>query len=184
MLTKTKATVEDLYHVPENGKAELVHGEIVREMPTGGLPAYAGGEIFGSLREYARRTKSGRALPDNVGYRVRLPNRESFSPDVSFYSGQNLDMRFIDGAPLFAVEIRSEGDYGPVMEAEMEQKRLDYFAAGTEVVWDVDLRGEETIRKYVAPDAAVPQAVYRRGDDADAAPVLSGWTMPVDDLFP
>jgi Uma2 family endonuclease len=184
MVTKAKVTIEDLYHVPENGKAELVHGEIVREMPTGGLPAYAGGEIFGSLREYARRTKSGRALPDNVGYRVRLPNRESFSPDVSFYAGQNLDMKFIDGAPLFAVEIRSEGDYGPVMEAEMEQKRQDYFAAGTTVVWDVDLRGDVIIRKYVAQDATNPQSVYRHGDEADATPALLDWTMPVDDLFP
>ena len=27
--TKTKATLEDLYNVPENGKAELVNGELL-----------------------------------------------------------------------------------------------------------------------------------------------------------
>ena len=38
MTTKTQATVEDLYHVPENGKAEIVNGELVRMAPTGYLP--------------------------------------------------------------------------------------------------------------------------------------------------
>ncbi len=29
MSTKARATIEDLYNVPDNGKAELVNGEIV-----------------------------------------------------------------------------------------------------------------------------------------------------------
>lgn len=29
MSTEIQATVEDLYHVPENGKAEIVNGELV-----------------------------------------------------------------------------------------------------------------------------------------------------------
>jgi hypothetical protein len=38
MASKARATIEDLYGIPENGKAEIVDGEIVRIMPTGGLP--------------------------------------------------------------------------------------------------------------------------------------------------
>ena len=30
MRTSTEATIDDLYAVPENGKAELVQGEIIR----------------------------------------------------------------------------------------------------------------------------------------------------------
>ena len=70
MSTSVKATIEDLYRVP--GKAELVDGEIVLMSPTGAAPSYAAGEIFVSLREYSRRTKSGRAVPDNAAFRVRL----------------------------------------------------------------------------------------------------------------
>ena len=47
-------------------------------------------------------------------------------------------MRFIEGAPTFAVEVRSENDYGPAAEVALAEKREDYFAAGTTVVWDVD----------------------------------------------
>jgi hypothetical protein len=32
MSTRTRATIEDLYNIPENGKAEIVNGEIVRFM--------------------------------------------------------------------------------------------------------------------------------------------------------
>lgn len=30
-----------------------------------------------------------------------------------------------------AVEVRSEGDYGPLAEEKVAEKRADYFAAGT-----------------------------------------------------
>ena len=106
--------------------------------PTGGLPGYAAFQITLSLTEYARRTKRGYAFGDNVGFVVNLPHRKSFCPDAAFYIGK-LSMKFPEGAPVFAVEVRSEGDYGPKAEREMASKRADYFAAGTQVVWDVDL---------------------------------------------
>lgn len=88
MITKSQATIEDLYRIEENGKAELVNGELIVMSPTGSLPNRAGGNIYISLRQYEKRTKTGLAYTDNVGYEVKLPNRESFSPDVSFYVGK------------------------------------------------------------------------------------------------
>jgi Uma2 family endonuclease len=82
-----EATIVDLYRVPENGKAEIVDGELVLMSPTGALHGYAVGAIFGSLFEYARRTKHGVPFGDNVGFVVNLPNRRSFSPDVAFWTG-------------------------------------------------------------------------------------------------
>ena len=38
MARNPEVTVEDLYHVPENGKAEIVNGELVLMTPAGGLP--------------------------------------------------------------------------------------------------------------------------------------------------
>lgn len=181
-MLKTKATIEDLYDLPDNQKAELVNGEIVLLMPTGDEPGYAGDEIFASLREYVRRTGYGRAVGDNKGFRVSLPHRESFSPDAAFYVGPRTGMRFFEGAPLFAVEVRSEGDYGAQAERAMAAKRADYFAAGTQVVWDVDLLSEDVVRKYTADRPTTP-VTFRRGDVADAEPAVPGWRMPVDDLF-
>ncbi len=182
MSIKTEATIEDLYRVPEDGKAELVNGELVLIAATGFLPGRAGGEIYASLRDYERRTRSGYALPDNVGFLVNLPNRRSFSPDAAFYTGEPTGGKFLNGAPVFAAEVRSENDYGKTAEEEMAAKRRDYFTAGTLVVWDVDVLKEEVVRVCRASSPEQPQ-VYHRGEMAEAEPAVPGWLMPVDDLF-
>jgi Uma2 family endonuclease len=180
MNVKRQASIEDLYKV--DGKAELVNGDIVVMPPTGDEPGSAGFAIAASLREYAHRTGLGRAYPDGVGFHVNLPHRESFSPDAAYHVGPRTGMRFLEGAPIFAVEVRSEGDYGPAAEQAMAQKRADYFACGTLVVWDVDLLSDEVVKVYRASNPDHP-TTYRRGDIAEAEPAVSGWRMPVDDLF-
>ena len=185
MSTKTikkSATIEDLYHVPEHGKAEIVGGELVRMSPTGDLPGRAAGNVYISLRAYERRTEHGWAYGDNVGFIVNLPHRRSFSPDAAFFTGERTGMKFLEGAPVFAVEVRSESDYGPAAERKLAEKRRDYFAAGTRVVWDVDLLGDDVVNVYRASDPDHPSP-YQRGDVAEAEPALPGWSMPVDDLF-
>lgn len=182
MPTKREATVEDLYNVPENGKAELVNGELVLMAATGHLPGYSGLKIAASLLEYGERTRTGHSLPDNVGFLVKLPSRRSFSPDAAFYTGPPFRGKFIEGAPVFAVEVRSESEYGPAAERAMTAKRADYFAAGTLVVWDVDVLRQECVGVYRASDPAKP-TIYRRGEMAEAEPAVPGWTFTVDDLF-
>lgn len=182
MSTNTRAKVEDLYHIPENGKAEIVNGELVRMSPTGGKPGRAGGKIFVALDRYERETGSGYAFPDNVGFVVHLPNRDSFSPDAAFYTGGEITAKFVEGAPIFAVEVRSEGDYGARAEREIALKIADYFAAGTLVVWDVDVLNEAMVRVYHAQDPANP-TIYHRGELAEAEPALPGWRLPVDEIF-
>ena len=175
------ATIEDLYKVEE--KAELVCGEIEYLVPTGGDPGFAGDEIAFSLRQYARRRQIGRAVADGKGFHVNLPNRQSFRPDAAYYIGPNPGAGFYEGAPVFAVEARSENDYGPTAELKMAAKRADYFAAGTQVVWDVDTLSEDVVKKYTANNPTMP-TIFRRGEIADAEPAVPGWTIPVDDLFP
>lgn len=179
------ATLEDLYRV--EGKAELIGGRIVHYMASGHLPSVVAFEIATRLREFVKRSKTGQAYADGVGFAVEPPltsGRESFSPDASYYSGplpQNR-MKFVFGAPDFAVEVRSEQDYGALAEAEMQAKRADYFEAGTKVVWDVDpLARTIACYRHDRPDAPT---VFHTGVVADAEPALSGWTVPVDEVFP
>ena len=49
MTTKIQATVEDLYLVPENRKAEIIDGELVLMSPTGFWPSRAAGESTGDV---------------------------------------------------------------------------------------------------------------------------------------
>lgn len=185
-MPKTKATLEDLYAVEyESGKYELVDGELIWMPPPGFLHNHVGVNIVVALRAYERETQSGYATMGGINYTAELPERgtRTFNPDAAYTHGRPpITPDFITGAPRFAVEVRSKTDYGPAANREYAEKRADYFAAGTVVVWDVDPR-ERTIRSYRA-DAPDAPAVFRDGDEANAEPTLPGWRVAVRDLFP
>lgn len=176
------ATFDDLMRA--DGKAELVGGRILELMASGILPGRVSKRIVRSLDDHLPAV--GEAFGDNVGYAIDPPlisGRQSFSPDASYHAGPlpaNL-MGFAEGAPTFAVEVRSEHDYGPAMDREYADKRADYFEAGTAVVWDVDPVGR-TVTKYAAGDPTAGTA-FGPGDSADAEPAVPGWRLDVTALF-
>ncbi len=90
-------------------------------------------------------------------------------------------MRFVEGPPKFAAEVRSENHYTRAAEIEMAAKRDDYFQAGTQVVWDVD-PVNECIHVYKASDPTNP-TTFHKGQFADAEPAVPGWRVAVDWIF-
>lgn len=185
MIMSTTLDIEALFTqlASTEGKAELIDGEIVLMSPTGPWPGYAGDRIFISLFNYTQITKIGIACSDNKIFRVRMPRRQSFSPDAAYFIGTKKAMKYYDGAPTFAVEVRSAGDYGPRADREIAAKRAEYFAAGTLVVWDVDLLSRDVVKVFRQDSPDLP-VIYRPGDTAEAEPAVPGWTMAVNDLLP
>ena len=181
---QARKTIEDLART--EGKAELIGGRIVALMASGLRPNLVAGRILRSLDDFAEATGQGAAYTGGMGYAVaELPSgRESFCADVSYYDGPlpSNPMSFVQGPPTFAVEVRSEGDYGPAAERAILAKRLDYFAAGTLAVWDVDPIAQ-VIHAYRF-DAPEHPAVFTLNDLADAEPAMPGWRMAVARIFP
>jgi Uma2 family endonuclease len=182
--TPFPADFDDLMQV--EGKAELIGGRIVELMPSGYLPGRVARRITRSLEDHVPVLGFGEAFGDNVGFALDQPlrsGRQSFSPDAAYHLGPfpANRMRFVDGAPTFGVEVRSENDYGPAAERSITDKRADYFEAGTAAVWDVDPIAE-TVTAYFAADPLVP-VVFRRGNTAHAEPAVPGWRLPIDSLF-
>lgn len=178
------ATLSELMKV--EGKAELINGRILTFVPSGYLPGRVSRRIVRALEDYVSAGASGEPITDPTGYAFdpSLPSgRQSVCPDVSSYTGALPvnRMGFIDGCPVFAVAVRSENDYGPKPDREYADKRADYFAAGTQVVWDVDPLAE-TITSYTAAAPLAP-TTFRRGDTADAEPAVPGWRLSLDALF-
>jgi len=175
------ATFSDLMKV--EGKAELIGGRIVESMASGRKPNRVAGRIYIALCNHATDTATGEAFTDNMGFAVDPPlssGRQSFSPDTAFHAGPfpPNDMAFIDCAPTFAVEVRSENDYGRSAETAIADKRTDYFEAGTLAVWDVDPLG-----KTITLHTPTSETTFRPGDLAHAEPALPGWTLDVAALF-
>lgn len=176
-----RETLDDL--IRTEGKAELIGGRVVSYMATGYRPNVVAGRIFRKLADLADTTGRGEAFSDGIGFAVPelLSGRESFSPDASYYTGPlpSNRMKFVKGPPDFSVKCRSDGDYGPSAEAEMAAKRVDYFEAGTLVVWDVDPVAR-VVRSYRS-DGTV--AEFAAGSEADAEPAVPGWRLSIDWLM-
>lgn len=156
------------------GRAEIVNGAIRQFDFYTFRVSRAQGEIFVSLHNFLEGKRPCVAT-SSIALLVDLPNRGSFSPPVCVFDLPSAGMKFPVSAPLFAVEIETG-------EEDLKAKRLDYFAAGTLVVWDVDLENEEVVRFYSAQNPTTPQ-IFRRGETANAEPALPGWTFEVNRLF-
>ncbi|MCA1686278.1 MAG: Uma2 family endonuclease [Planctomycetia bacterium] len=182
-ITPKGATIDDLYRV--EGQAELIDGRVVRLPLHGHRIARIIGEVASCLHDHAEQTGRGEAHTSTLGYAIpRLPSgRESFCADDSCYVGPppSNPMGFIEGPPTFAVEVRSENDYGPAADRQVAAKQGDYFAAGTLVVWDVDPVGER-VDVYRRDDPTRP-TTYGPGQDAEAEPAVPGWRIAVDRVF-
>ena len=184
------ATLDDLAKV--EGKAELIDGKIVPLIAASLIHNRVAANIFVALRTHARRTGVGQAFTDNMGFALRpkLPSgRESFSPDAAYHAGPFPadEWSFVMGGPTFAVEVRSSDDFGPAAEKQMAEKRADYFAAGTAVVWDVDPDAEVVAMYHSAPRRMCP-----RHSDAETWPTRNQpfptgkcrWTTFLPDVRP
>jgi Uma2 family endonuclease len=175
---RREATIQDLHKV--EGRAELVHGRIVRLPLFEGVVGTAAANILFSLTMHERAHGGGCAYGASVAF-ICNPRR-TVSPAVSWYVGPEAGPDFPTGAPVFAVELRDVRDYGPAAERRRQVKRTTYFEYGTQVVWDVDALREERIRVYRATDPESAD-VYKRGEVADAEPAVPGGRFPVDELF-
>lgn len=163
-------------------KAEIVDGQLIVIGPTVVGSAEAAWYIRESLYRHEEAVGGGYAYGSRVAFIVDLPNRRSFSPDVSWYVGDPEASYFPVGAPVFAVEVRDPPEYGDEAERRMAAKRADYFAAGTQVLWDVDVLRGVCIRACHANNPEHPR-VFVRGQTADAEPTVPGWRFPVDEMF-
>jgi len=102
-------------------------------------------------------------------------------PDLTFVSWKRLPRReypttpIADVVPNLAAEVLSEGN----TSAEMERKRREYFFAGVELVWEIDLF-DRTVAVYTAPDVVT---ILTERDTLDGGRVLPGFRLPLAQAF-
>ena len=186
-------SIDDLLALPSSVRAELF-GKRLEILPTkNDINPDSLAIVLTSLQEYSQFNAGqahtsysvyiveNRKFPIDKKHIEYAPHR-SFSPDVSFHTGTPAETRFLEGAPVFAVEIRNKNDYHPYADENREMKRANYFACGTLVVWDVDLIGQDVIHSYRSDQPHTP-TVFRRGDIATANPAIPGWMFQVNALF-
>lgn len=157
---------------------EWIDGYLV-EKPMGNREALFASSFSAILCGFVRPRRLGVvAAPDAI---VRMQNGRNRLPDIYFTPWSALPTDHTHLQPVahypieLAVEILSDGD----TPAEMLQKRREYFASGTRLVWIVD-PDARTVAVFTDPDT---HTVLSAADTLSGDPVLPGFALPLTDLF-
>lgn len=174
------ATVQDVVAVQQQeGKlCELVAGVLLEK---------AVGYNESSLAVFLAGLLNAFVIPRNLGIvtgpdgTVALVADLVRIPDVAFTSWDRLPGRRRPSSPVpqiapnLAVEVLSRSN----TPGEMAAKRQDYFAAGVQLVWEID-PDARTVAVYTSP---IQFTALRANDTLDGDFVLPGFTLPLATLF-
>lgn len=126
--------------VYEGRKVELTEeGHILVMAPAGLEGGYLSGEVFGQLREWARRTGTGKAFDSSAGFYIT--SQQNRSPDASWVSNIRIESipkkdrkGFAPFCPDFAIEVKSPSNN----LGELQAKCLTYIECGAWEAWLID----------------------------------------------
>jgi Uma2 family endonuclease len=174
------ATEKDVLaiHDREGRLYELMAGVLV-EKAVGLRESFLAIALASILRGFVRPPNLG--LVTGEAGMMRLMAGLVRIPDVAFISWNRLPNRRVptepipDLAPDLAVEVLSAGN----TPGEMARKRRDYFAAGVQLVWQVDPNAR-TVEVFTAPDQAT---VLHEMQTLEGGTVLPGFALPLHELF-
>lgn len=172
-------TAEQFLHWPDEGRCELVNGEIVHLTASRPLHGLVEVRLSSRLFTYADSSGRGHVLGGEVGLWVRRNPDTVRGADLMFISHERWARRnpqgFLDVPPELVVEILSPDDrYGEVME-----KLEEYLALGVDLVWIVDPE-----RRYVLAYRSLLEVErFEVGDVLADEEILPGFSLPVAELF-
>lgn len=166
-------------HVDTDGRyvTDLVRGVLVREARSGDVHGAMQIEVGRVVGNWARA--HGARVTAESGYILEEDPPTVRGPDVAVVvvprSSVGQPGRWIRGAPDVAIEILSPSD----TSSDIQEKTLEYLAAGARRVWIVDPRAR-TVTVF-RPDGTA--RVLRQTETLDGEDVLAGFSVPLEELF-
>lgn len=177
-----KLSLEEFERLPESGdlRLELTDGRLVREPRPGARHGWLAGQLFRSLDAYAREKGRGLAVIE-AGFLLSVDPPTVRGPDVAFISDlaippDEIPTGFWTVAPQLAVEVMSPSNSA----AEIQERVVDYLAAGTSMVWVVDPH-TRSVTVFRSRDEV--QWLTER-DVLDGLDVLPDFRIELSGLFP
>jgi Uma2 family endonuclease len=169
-------TAEALLRAGDIGRCELVRGELLMMLPTGGRHAQVVMRIARVLAEFVERHGLGEMLTGEPGFVLARDPDTVRAPDVAFVRrGREIGDSFVEGAPQLAVEVLSPGD----RSGYVREKVAEWLEAGAEAVWVVDPKA----RTVAVHAAGGDTALLSQDDELSGGPVLPGFALPLAELF-
>jgi Uma2 family endonuclease len=177
--TKEPITGEQLMEMGDIGRAELVNGEIIELMPTGHIHGYIEFLIANLLFNFVRQHNLGRVLGGEAGVYTRRNPDTVRGMDIAFVSNERMSQAqeagFLDVAPELIVEVMSPSDRW----IDIQEKLVEYFDIGVQLVWLVDPQLEQ-IHVYHSLDDVTRLTAE---NNLTAPHLLPGFSVPLTEIF-
>ena len=181
MVEAKLVTAEELEGLgPTSTRLELIEGEIV-EIPMGGaMQGIAMAHLLGNLGGYLHAHESGVAFGSRTGFLVTRNPDSVLAPSVGVVLTERLPRGdiwegYVPFAPDLAVEVELTESYNDVIARKTEL----YLTNGSKGIWVV--RPKSRTVTVFRPDA--PEAVLGTGAVLDGDDMLSGFRLPLAELF-
>lgn len=188
MATERAMTVEEFERIAPllEGPSELVDGKLRLMSPTGFMHGVLSLRIGAALERYAEEhPEAGEAVGAETGFRIDDPRHPVRAPDAAFVgaervpasSGSGHDdpaVRFVQGPPDLAVEVRSPDD----TRSAMRTKARRWLGAGCREVWLID-GSHETVEVW----RAGTEPIVLKRDNILTSELLPGFSLDLERLF-
>lgn len=174
-------TAEDLLDTPDDGlRRELVRGEMRVMAPAGNVHGRIAVNVTWSLADHAKSEDLGSVFAAETGFKISGDPDTVRAPDVAFIRRERLDAvgeveGYWPGAPDLVVEVVSPTD----RFAELEEKVVDWLAAGSRMVLVVNPRARTVTVRTSEKEARI----LSDEEALDGGEVVPGWTLPIADVF-
>jgi Uma2 family endonuclease len=176
------ATEQDLLLLVERDRrlCELIDGTLV-EKPMGRYESFLAGWLLTYLNLFLENNPLGVVFGEAA--LLRLITGRVRAPDVSFFSFARLggkavaDERISSMSADLAVEVFSDSN----TDAEMRQKKGEYFSSGTRLMWIV-YPIPRTVAVFDQPTDE-PTRTLGENEILDGGSVLPGFTLELSKLF-
>ncbi|HUG91167.1 MAG TPA: Uma2 family endonuclease [Planctomycetaceae bacterium] len=159
---------------------EIVDGQQIEVPPMGARQNALASYLCGQINQIAVPAKRGLAVTETLFVLEREPSLQRRS-DLAYVSYDRWPERMVpessawDVVPNLTVEVVSRTNAAD----EVETKRIEYFAAGVELVWII-YPATQTIHVCAGPRRI---DILSGDDELDAGTVLPGFHITVADLF-
>lgn len=167
----------ELLALPDDGKYELVDGELRHMSPAGGRHGAVVLGLAARIYGFVSQGRLGYVFDGQTGF--RLPDGNLRSPDISFVASERLPegvpQGFLHTAPDLAVEVLSPTDRA----GDTAHKVAEYLGVGVRLLWVIDPESSSVV---VYRPGALPRTVRVPGA-LDGEDVLPGFSCPLAALL-
>lgn len=180
-VSQKPVTAEDLLEMPDDGlRRELVRGEVRVMAPAGNVHGRTAINVSTPLDRFVREHDLGVVFAAETGFKISTDPDTVRAPDVAFIERERLEIvgeveGYWPGAPDLAVEVVSPSD----RFAELEEKIVDWLAAGTRMVLVVNPRARTVTVRTSEKEARI----LSEEEVLDGGEAVPGWTLPIADVF-